>query len=55
MCVVYCGAYIYVVDIKDLGLEHQAQSSGLLDGVSQLTVSLGETERKMNSAYLIAF
>lgn len=32
--------YIDVVDIKDFGLEEQPKSSGLLDGLGQLTVCL---------------
>lgn len=32
--------YIDVVDVEDFGLEEQAESSGLLDGMSQLTVGL---------------
>lgn len=32
--------YIYVVNVKDLRLEEEPQSFGLLDGVSQLTVRL---------------
>lgn len=40
-CVGCCGeTYIDVIDVEDFGLEEQPESSGLLDGVSQLTVRL---------------
>lgn len=38
--------YIDVINVKDFGLEEQPQRSGLLDGVSKLTVCLRTGTRK---------
>lgn len=41
--------YINVINVEDFGLEEQPQRSGLLDGVSQLTVRLRTGTRKHTS------
>lgn len=40
-------AYIDVVYVEDFGLEEQPQRSGLLDGMSQLTVGLRDNTFEM--------